>query len=100
MKINNTIRIIVITLCVMLTMSAVCFAAENKYAANGAGWILDGIKWLCVALGAFKAGSAMVSRNWTAGLGILGAVAIIWFICDDPTVFSRIGNEIKGIVGF
>jgi len=100
MKSNNIIRVIVIALCMMLAMSTVCFAVENKYAANGAGWILDGVKWICVGIGAYKAALALISRNWTAGLGIIGAIAVIWFICDDPTIFSRAGNEIKGIIGF
>ena len=100
MKSNNIIRVIAIALCMALAMTTVCFAAENKYAANAAGWLLDGITWICVGIGAWKGGGALLSRNWTAGLGILGAVALIWFICDDPTVFSRIGSEIKGIIGF
>lgn len=100
MKTNYSIRFIVIALCVMLIISTVCFAAENKYAANAASWVLDGIAWIAVGIGVWKGGSALLSRNFTAGLGILACVAVIWFLCDDPTIFSRIGNEIKGIIGF
>ncbi|MBP0980980.1 MAG: hypothetical protein J5968_02135 [Oscillospiraceae bacterium] len=99
MKSNNIIRIIAIALCMALAMTTVCFAAENKYAANAAGWILDGIAWLVIVAAVWKGGGALLSRNWVNGGFIIVAGAIIVLLCYDPTIFTRVGNTLKGIAG-
>ena len=99
MKSNNIIRIIAIALCMALAMTTVCFAAENKYAANAAGWILDGMASIAVVAAIWQGGGMLLKRNWVSGGFVIAAGAIIVLLCYDPTIFNRVGNEIKGFIG-
>lgn len=85
-----------LTLTMIFGMTMTCYA--SSYSENAAKWGLGELSWLILFAAILVAAGAWVKRS-TSGMIIAIIVgAILWYICQHPTVIGDIGNKVGPII--
>ena len=74
------------------------YAADNKYAKNAGGWLLDGIQTLVIVAAAGVIGMFVVKRKFVQMAVALLVSAIIVAIVFQPELLKTIGNYIVNVI--
>jgi len=81
-----------LTLAMVFGMAMTCYA--SSYSENAVNWGLGELSWIILMVAIAGAAMSITRRATGAAIGCILAGAVLWYICQNPTLIGEIGTRI------